>query len=64
MNTELGHKPDLCGRCKNTKAVKRVYADDPDNRYGVQGPCDRCGRWLFNLWSMVKKGVLDRLAGI
>ena len=60
----LGHKPDLCSRCKNVKKVKAAYMNDPDNGYGVQGPCDRCERWGLNLWSMVRKTVLDRLAEV
>jgi len=62
--TDLGRKPDLCSRCKSTKAVKENYKLDPDNGYGVQGKCDRCEGWFSDLWSMVKKSALDRMADV
>lgn len=62
--SELRTKPDLCGRCKRTKPVKKLYKDDPDNRYGVEGKCDRCGSWHGALWSMVLKSALDRMAEV
>ena len=61
---ETGYKPDLCSRCKNVKAVKEVYKLDPDNAYGVQGKCDRCSKWFTDLWSMIEKSVLDKLADL
>jgi hypothetical protein len=57
-------KPDVCSRCSNLKSVKKLYTLDPDNRYRVQGKCDRCGSWGFDLWSLVRKPVLDRLAEV
>ncbi len=62
--SELRSKPDLCGRCKRTKPVQKLYMDDPDNAYGVMGACDRCGSWRQDLWSMVRKSVLDKLASL
>jgi len=64
MNKLTMDKPDVCWRCRTTKIVREQFMDDPDNRYGVEGQCDRCERWFTNLWSMSRKSVLDKLASI
>jgi len=61
---DLNSEPDVCGRCRNTKAVKGLYKDDPGGGYKIVGKCDRCEKWTVNLWPLVRKSALERLADI
>jgi hypothetical protein len=55
---------DLCSRCHRLKSVRKNYADLLEPGYRIQGPCDRCGCQGLDLWPMVEKDVLTKLAEI
>lgn len=56
---------DLCTRCKRLKSIRKVYEfNKAEAQYRIQGPCDRCGNRSLDLWPMIEKTALDRLADV